>query len=200
MNTAKTISVNPVNKTLGALHPEASIRLFDTKVDLSSEVKSGSGKRALQFFFASSAPSINRYGIYMLVFRVMFAALLIGSGVQLLTQTSLSVSTLGINNLYLSIAEIAAGSMLALGLLSRVAMLAMTALFGYLSVMPLIAGGYDMQSMLCFMGSLVFLTMGAGKFSFDFLIRKAILINSVYRRRRQREERMSYRAFRIQNL
>lgn len=200
MNTAKTISVNPVDKTLGALHPEATIRLFDTNVNSLSETKERNNKNVLQFLFASSAPGVKRFGIYMLIFRVLFASILIGSGVLILTQTFLSSQTLGINNLYLGIGEIVCGSMLALGLLSRLATLSMTALFGYLSVMPLISGSLDMQSLLCFMGSLLFFTLGSGKFSFDYLIKKALVLNSIYRRRKRREERLSYRAFRIQNL
>ncbi len=92
------------------------------------------------------------------------------------------------------------GSLLAIGLLSRIAMLTATCVFGYLSVIAIMAGYFDIQTlMLCF-GSLVFLTIGTGKYSCDFLIRKAMVIRAKRKQKELREHRLSYRAYSLHNM
>lgn len=194
MNIAETISINPVDKTLGALNPAAAARFVR---EHTAPARTSSNKKGiLDFCLASSAPGVSRFGRQMLLFRTMFATLLIISGSFLLsgeltfTSGLFSSSTLGI-------AEIMMGSMLVLGFLSRFAMIGSTLLFGILAGVSVANGVFDMAALLCCLGSMVFMTMGAGKFSADFLIKKAIINRAIARRRQQRADRLTYRAYRV---
>lgn len=199
MNIADTISVNPVSKTLGALHPEAAVRYFNTYAADNSRQKKTAKKSFSKFFFASSAPSVNRFGATVLLFRFLFATIFIISGSFILSG-NLQAPVDFISPLYFGLGEIIVGSLLAIGLLSRIAMLTATCVFGYLSVIDIMAGYFDIQTlMLCF-GSLVFLTIGTGKYSCDFLIRKAMVIRAKRKQKELREHRLSYRAYSLHNM
>lgn len=135
----------------------------------------------------------------MLFCRLLFSALLIISGSFILSGEILP-STYIIDSFYLGLGEIIAGSMLALGLLSRFVMGSATLFFGYVAIISIMSGIFDMQALLCCMSSLVFFIMGAGKYSCDFLIRKSILLRSIRHQKKIREQRLSYRAYRIHNM
>lgn len=199
MNIAETISVNPVSKTLGALNPEATINFIHThQIETLSKRKASKSSRSA-LLFASSTPGSKDYGVAMLLLRLLFSALLIVSGSFIISGEISSPVNL-INTQYFGLAEIIAGTMLALGLMSRIAMTASTIFFGYISYTAIMTGIFDMQALLCCLTSGVFMVLGAGKYSSDFLIRKAMILR---RRRRQKqlcEERLSYRAFRLQNM
>lgn len=199
MNIAETISVNPVSKTLGALHPEAALRFLNTESTKSLKQKRTEQHSLSRVLFASSSPSVKEYGATMLLFRLLFSALFIVSGSFILSG-EIEASTNLINAQYLGLGEIIAGGMLALGLFSRLAMGASTVFFGYVATVSIMAGVFDVQALMWCFGSLVFFTMGSGKYSSDFLIRKAIILRSRRREKKLRENRLSYRAFRIQNM
>lgn len=199
MNIAETISVNPVSKTLGALHPEAALKFLNTE-SAKSLRQNRTGKNSFsRFLFASSSPSVKGFGQSMLVFRLLFSALLIISGSFILSG-QIAASTNLFPSQYLGLGEIIIGGMLALGFLSRLAMGVSTVFFGYIATMSIMSGVFDAQALMWCLGSLVFLTMGTGKYSSDFLIRKAIVLRSRRKERKLRENRLSYRAFRIQNM
>lgn len=199
MNIADTISVNPVSKTLGALHPEAAARFFNTNTSDAVKKAKSSRQTVSGILFASSTPSVNHFGATILLLRLLFSTILIVSG-SLILSGEIFAPTEMINAEYLGLGEIIAGSMLALGFLSRVAMGISTGLFGYIAAMAIMSGVFDMQALLCCMGSLVFLVMGTGKYSCDFLLRKTIILQARRRQKRIREQRLSYRAYRIHNM
>lgn len=199
MSTTNTISVNPVSKTLGALHPEAAIRFFNTYAVDSSKQRLKTKKSFARFFFASSAPSINRFGSSVLLFRLLFAIIFILSGSFILSG-NLESPTNVFAPQHMAIGEIIIGSMLAVGLLSRVTMGIATGVFGYLATISIMSGNFDIQILLFCLGSLVFLTMGTGKYSADFLIRKALVIRAKRRQKEIKEQRLSYRAYRLYNM
>ncbi|MDE6796163.1 MAG: DoxX family protein [Muribaculaceae bacterium] len=201
MNIAETISVNPVSKTLGALHfrPETALNFLSSESAKSLKQKRTEKNSFSKFLFASSSPSVKGFGKSMLVFRLLFSALLIVSGSFILSG-EISATTNLIEAQYLGLGEIIIGSMLALGFLSRFAMGVSTVFFGYIAAMSIMSGVFDAQALMWCLGSLVFLTMGTGKYSSDFLIRKAIVLRSRRRERELRENRLSYRAFRIHNM
>lgn len=201
MNIAETISVNPVSKTLGAINfrSETALGLLYTE-SAKSLKQNRTGKNSFsKFLFASSSPSVKGFGKSMLLFRLLFSALLIVSGSFILSG-EITASTNLIDSQYLALGEIIVGGLLALGLFSRFAMGVSTLFFGYVATLSIMSGVFDLQALMWCLGSLVFFAMGTGKYSSDFLIRKAILLRSRRREEKLRENRLSYRAFRIQNM
>lgn len=199
MNTAETISVNPVSKTLGALNPEATLRFLEEnarKVDLSHD------KKALSLsclFFHTSTPGVSAFSGRMLVFRLMFAALLIVSGSFILAG-EITSPIYCLNAEAVALTEIIAGGLLAIGFLSRPAMTAAAVLFGWSATLNAMEGMFDMQAMLCCLGSLFFMVMGTGRFSTDFLIRKAMVVRKQRKQKQLRADRLSYKAYRIHTM
>lgn len=194
MNLSDIISVDPAKTTLGALHPEVASRLLRNS-RIYRKVAPPAKRTALNFFFASLAPGVNRFGGYMLLFRCLFAALLIVSGSFILYGEIEAPESLMPGHVF-AIIEIVAGSMLALGFFNRLASLAVTIMFATVSVTSILHGVFDMQSFLTLFGCLLFLLLGTGKYSCDFLIRKAIIAKAAKRRNRLEQERLTYKAFR----
>ena len=131
----------------------------------------------------------------MLLFRSLFAAILIVSGSFIIVGEIEALESL-IPDLDFAVAEIISGALIALGLLTRFASFATTMMFGALSIVSILSGIFNLQAMMSLFGSLVFLIFGAGKFSCDFLLRKAIINKASARRRKIENERLSYKAFR----
>lgn len=197
MNVAETISINPVDKTLGALNPAAAARFVR---EHTAPVKSTSNKKGvLDFCFATSAPGMKRFGKQMLLFRSMFATLLIISGSFLVSGEIVSTSDL-LTSTTLGIAEIVMGSMLVLGFLSRYAMMASTVLFGIFAGTSIANGVFDTSALLFCLGSMVFMIVGTGKFSADFLIKKALITRAITHRHQQRADRLTYRAYKMHHF
>lgn len=190
---AEIISVDPAELTLGALHPEFTARMA-RKVNV--DAPSVSKKAWLNLIFACSTPGVARNSRNMLLLRVCFAALLIVSGAFILSSEIISPLA-GYSPELFAALEIAAGSLLALGLFTRFAMFAAVVGFGYMSFMSISAGVFDMQSLLSCLASLSFFLLGAGRYSADFLLRKSIILNAARRRRQRRADRMSYKAYRL---
>lgn len=190
---ADIISVDPAQNTLGALHPEVVERIA-RKVNV--DTPTVSKQTWLNMVFACSTPGVVRNSRTMLLLRLCFAALLIVSGAFILVGEIYSPLAGYDSTLYAGI-EIAIGSMLALGLLTRFAMIAAVAGFGFMSYLSISAGVFDMQSLLCCFASLAFFLLGAGRYSADFLLRKAIILNAARRRRQRRADRLTYKAYRM---
>ena len=199
MNTAQTISVNPVSKTLGALNPEATVRFLQQHARKVDVFKNQKPLTMSSFLFACSAPTSYSYGGAILLLRVLFSALLIVSGGFILAG-EISSPINFIEAEYFALGEIFAGALLAFGLLSRPAMLIASAIFGISVFNSIMAGIFDMQSLLSLLGSVFFLVMGAGRYSTDFLIRKAMVLRKRENQRKIREQRLSYRAYRLQHM
>lgn len=193
MKISDVISVDPCRITEGAKHPELAAR-FLRKSRMMAKTATPSKRGFLNFLFASLAPGVNRHGVQMLLVRLCFSAIFIVSGSFILSGETVAPAT-GIEPYYFALAEIVVGSMLALGLFARVAMLVATAGFGFLAAEAIIAGVFDMTWLLCTCGSFAFLLMGVGKYSCDTLIRKSIIKAAMRRRRRLGARRMSYKAF-----
>lgn len=195
MNVAETISVNPGQKTLGALHPEAVARFLRTTEFRNNNTSSQ--KMWMRLTFAASVPGVKRYSGALLVLRLLLSAIFIVSGSFILSGEIYSPSS-PLTSFALGLGEIIVGSMLATGFLSRFAMLAATALFATMSVESIMAGIFDMQSLMCCMLSVIFLVLGAGRYSFDYLLRRAIIRHAIKRRRHREAMRLTYRAYQYQ--
>ena len=190
---AEILSVDPAEITLGALHPEFTARLA-RKVNV--ETPTVSKMTWLNMVFACSTPGVVRNSRNMLLLRLCFAALLIVSGAFILSSEIVSPLADYSPALFAAL-EIAAGSMLALGLFTRFAMFAAVAGFGFMSFMSISAGVFDMQSLLSCLASLTFFLLGAGRYSSDFILRKAIIRSAARRRRQRKADRLSSKAYRL---
>lgn len=192
MNYSDIISVNPGKLTLGALHPEGATRLIRTNINInSSTVKK---HRFLDFIFAVKAPGINRFGKYMLVMRLLFATILISSGCLTLNGSITNALTI-ISSQVSGILQITAGAMLALGLLTRISILSIGIILSASILITFTNGMPDMSALSSLFTCILFIIMGAGKYSLDFLIRKGVIINATRRRKRNEMKRMTYKAF-----
>lgn len=196
MNTAaEIISVDPAQTTLGALNPALAERIC-RKVDVSAPSLFSNRRMWLNMTFACSTPGVARNSRSMLLLRLFFATLMIISGAFILSGEIYSPLAGYSPNLFAGL-EIAVGSMLAIGLFTRFASFAAVAGFAFMSFQSISAGVFDMQSLLCCFASLAFFMLGAGRYSADFLIRKSIIISAANRRRRQKSDRLSYKAYRM---
>lgn len=194
MNLSDIISVDPAKKTLGALHPDTACRIL-RRSRIYNNIAKPAKKKTLDFLFASLAPGVDKFGGYMLLFRSLFAAMLIVSGSFIIVGEIEAQESL-IPDFDFAVAEIISGTLIALGLLTRFASFATTMMFGALSIVSILSGIFNLQAMMSLFGSLVFLIFGAGKFSCDFLLRKAIINKASAKRRKIENERLSYKAFR----
>ncbi len=199
MNISETISVNPVSKTLGTLNTEATLEFIRNHTASAERSAKTSNRPAGKMLLASSTPGVASYGVAILLLRFLFAAMLIVSGSFILSGEIMSPFGF-IDSVAFATGEIIIGGMLALGLLSRVAMSIAVLCFGYASFLSIEAGVFDLQSLLLCLGSSFFLIMGTGRFSCDFLIRKAIVLRRQRKERKLRQDRLTYRAYRIQNM
>lgn len=195
MKFSRVLSVDPGRITLGALHPEAAGRIIRTKV-LSPVYKQHDSRNRLNIALACTTPGVNLYGSYILLLRVLFASLLIVSGALILDNEIIAPENIMDNKIF-AWGEIIAGAMLATGLFSRFAMMASAVVFCIIAVKSTIGGEFDMQSIACFIGCAIFLIAGAGKYSLDFLIRKAIIDYALRKRRKMKKDRMSFKAYSV---
>lgn len=196
MNLSKTISVDPGKMTLGELHHEADNGFVRKATSTIANTASPlpRAKTTRNFLFACSMPTANQYGGRMLMVRWMMGALLVVSGSLILSGNIASPQVITEPGAF-AVGEIVCGAMLALGLLTRVAMSAAAIVFCAMTVESVTNGIFSMQDFMCLLASVIFLIMGAGKFSCDFLIRKALVRRSVRRRRQRRNRPLTYKAF-----
>lgn len=191
-NRTEIISVDPGRKTLGALYSTVNPSILETASrTVCSERKSVMSE--VNAMLPTSAPGVDRFGVYMLSFRIFLASMLATSGILILSG-HLTAPTSPLPALHYAIFEIIAGVSLGLGLFTRFSMGAITLLFTASAVESLVAGVFDMQAFLSFFGCLWFFTAGSGKYSCDFLIKKGLRKRAIKRRHRLQEDRLSYRA------
>lgn len=194
MNVSDTLSVDPGRTTLGDLHPELDTKLLRRKKMVGMRRKR-SAKKALNFIFAINALRADGKAVAMLLIRWALGALLIVSGSFILSgEINTPVEYLDPD--IFAILEIVAGSMLVLGVFTRFAMGIATIGFITVSILATCKGVFDMQSFMSSISCMIFLVFGSGKYSADFLIRKAIILHNNRRRRKKIEKEMSYQAFR----
>lgn len=194
------ISVNPGATTLGQLHPESANSFMQRAVKSAYE-ESPSKRMILDLFFGSIAPGVNSYGSLMLLVRFLIGGLLVAAGIFSLsgisTPTSFGTSlTMMGGNVMSWMMTIVVGSMLALGSLTRFASFFAAFSFGGYAVAGMMAGLFPVQDFLLTFISIGFIFSGAGRYSLDFIIRKAIIRNAVARHQRNRNRPITYRAFR----
>ncbi len=194
MNTSDTLSVDPGRTTLGALHPEMATQFLRKKLISRPYSKSGR-KNTLDFIFASAAPRSGRIGAALLFLRLAFASILIVSG-SFITIGEINPPETPFPPSAYAISQIAIGAMLALGLFTRFAMAASIATFAIMAGQSIAAGIFTPLTLTLTLASATFLILGSGKYSADFLIRKALILPASRRRRHQKAKRISYQAYR----
>ncbi len=181
MNTSDTLSVDPGRTTLGALHPEMATQFLRKKIISRPYSKSGR-KNTLDFIFASAAPRSGRIGAALLFLRLAFASILIVSG-SFITIGEINPPETPFPPSAYAISQIAIGAMLALGLFTRFAMAASIATFAIMAGQSIAAGIFTPLTLTLTLASATFLILGSGKYSADFLIRKALILHASRRRR-----------------
>ena len=190
MNVSDTLSVDPGRTTLGDLHPELDSK-FSRRKRMVGMRRKRSAKKVLNFIFAINALRADGKAVAMLLIRWALGALLIVSGSFILSgEISSPVEYLGTDIIAVfAILEIVVGTMLVFGIFTRFAMGVATIGFVTVSIIATCKGIFDISC-------LVFLVFGSGKYSADFLLRKAIIQHNNRRRRKKIEKKMSYQAFR----
>lgn len=197
MNFTDVISVDPGQMTLGSLHPAKSGNPLENSAVPAAHQAAGTDD-AWNVVFASATPHSNRYGICILMLRFLFAAVMIVAGSFILTGQINSSFTLFPTDIY-AVTMIVFGGMLALGFLSRLAMLGGTAIFGFAVFHTIMAGLFNMSFIMLCLGCLVFLMLGNGRFSIDGFIRQSIRRHQIRRRKKIAANRLTYRAYRYAN-
>lgn len=195
MNITDILSVDPGQNTLGSLHKDIAGTILRNSGIVRDNVHSNSSY-SLNLIFASATPGGMRYGLCLLIFRAMFAAILIVSGSFILSGEIVRQVPLIPIEIF-AIGEITIGCFLFLGLLTRFTMLTALVGFGMIAVFNIMNGIFNMSSLMLCMTSFIFLILGSGKLSFDFLIRKAIISRDNKKRRKLISDRMSYRAYKV---
>ncbi len=168
---ASILSVNPVSKTVGAMHPE----LTDT-LRRGSEVLARRTRGLLPMlsaFFATDA-SVKTSAL-LLATRTLFGAMFIVMGLS--TSSLLPVETTFAAPLWASPLEICAGVALILGLFSRLSMLVLTVLYGMLTWEAASAGMFPQTALFCTLGALLNCIAGPGRFSIDMLLHNMLRRN-----------------------
>lgn len=198
MNFTDIISVDPGQKTLGSLHPEITDTILRNSV-LGVKNESTHSYGLLGVFFAAATPGSRRYGLCILLLRMLFATIVIVAG-SFILYGEISAPAIPLAPQVYAIALIVIGSMLAVGFLSRIATLTGFAGFAYIAVSAIFMGVFNISALMLCMGSLAFLMLGTGRYSLDFFIRKSIHNRSVNRRRKIAERRLTYQAYRYASL
>lgn len=183
MKITDTISVNPSKKTLGHVDaPSASI--FRSPV-IASETENHSID-FLKILFPTSASATSEYRKYAVPLRTLFATILIVTGITMLE----AAATTG-----LAICTLCFGGILALGLFTRPVMLGASVYFCIIGALALRAGIADMSVFALMFGCIIFALMGAGKYSCDQVLRKALLRQRKISERKRKDNLMGYKAF-----
>lgn len=192
MKTVKSmiLTVNPAESTVGALHPEACMRLLRRKVDTEGATvarrKSGGLLRAL---FGATSVSASRSRM-MLVLRVLFGGFLIVHGV------------LGVHSALIeSVFAMGVGMMVMMGVATRFVMTASGVCFAIMSGMAIEQGAFPQTDLLIAVMSVGIAMAGPGRYSLDALLRRGIF-RSIrrYETRKLMQRRFSYRAYQYAHL
>lgn len=190
MNVSDTLSVDPGRTTLGDLHPDLNAKAIRRKRLAGMRIKRPQ-KKILNFIFAINSLRSNGKSLAMLVIRCALGALLTVSGCFII-KGEIYPPFENIDPVLYGCLEIFSGSMLIMGLFTRLAMAVATIGFGIIASLDISNGMFDMQALMSCVACLVFLIFGAGKYSCDFLLRKAIIIRNIRKLRKKREQEMAY--------
>lgn len=186
MNNVKTISVEPAKITLGEQIRKESQSKFLRSHILESRHITISKKDVMTLCFPSTSNGMDLLSKYALPMRSVFAALLIISGIPYLSVSGLSLA--------FGIVSITFGAMLALGLLSRIAMGLSAVMYCAAGLFALRHGIYDILSFTLMFGSVLFFFLGSGKYSCDTFIRRSLIRKSLRNREKETEKALSYKA------
>ncbi len=163
-----TLSVNPVAKTLGAMHPELQATILRSGRAIANETR-----RAAIFLSAVFAVNASRRSsALLLATRILFGLMFILMGLCSLDvmpmQTAFTLPAWG------AALEVIAGCALMLGLFSRISMLMLTALYGWMTWQVALAGLFPQTAILCTLGALLNCIAGPGRYSLDMPLYKSL--------------------------
>lgn len=185
MNAVSNIlSVNPSQKTLGAMNPELGFRVALRYIREDGE--SARIKRIVRRFFVVNTSWSKTTERIVAVMRIMFAAVLIYAGVFVYGNTNVMAST-GI---------ILGGTMLAFGMMTRQAMAICGFMSFILGFLGMEAGNIDAWAWTLGTGCLVFSIIGAGRISADSVLRLKVFrfFNRRHINLRRRDRELTYKA------
>ena len=163
MKITDTISVNPGKTAVG--HETLTNSLLRTPVINKENISNHID--LISFICPSTGLGIDAFKKYALPLRCIYATILIIAGLILLEDPMSKSIALGI-------IEITTGGFLAVGLLTRPVMIAASLYFIITSALSIRVGATDITTLSLLFGSLLFSAFGSGKYSLDFIIRKAI--------------------------
>lgn len=196
MNKIEVLSVNPGTNTLGALNPEIasavarSSRIIGNRSDTLID-------DTLDFLTAVRHPSAMRLGSALLLLRIAFGVLLIVTGCLAIPSLYTLNSIADLQPYWVGVLQVAVGSMLCLGMASRMATLAGMLAFGTLSAMAISEGSLPQTDLLYTFACFTFFVLGPGRISVDGLLHKYIIIMRQHHKdpARLAKKRLSYKAF-----
>lgn len=203
MSQATVISVNPAKSTLGDLNPGATARILRSRV-LEQEAEIPSFKKAINGLFALGNVRGASRSVSLMLVRSLVGAILILSGISSsfggvlpfgsgLETAHFAFSTLGV-------LQIVAGSVLCLGLFTRIALAVVGVVSGIMFVAGLFSGEFLQPQAMLLAITAVFALVGPGAHSVDSTIRASLYKAYRNRVRRKAERRLSYEAFRYQQF
>ena len=183
MKIADTISVNPRNTTLG--QSEKADNMFRVSI-----INKEASKNSLfSLAIPSEATGIAEIRKYALPLRTLFASILIVTGISIIQTASLPINT------SIAIVEIIGGIFLAFGFLTRPIMLISAIFFGITTALSIRTGNTDFSILSLMFGCLIFSALGSGKYSIDFLNRRAMLRSKRKSKIIKSSRALGYKAF-----
>lgn len=186
---------------MGELNPGAAGRLLRNRM-MHSEKAYNSVKRTLNAIFAVSRRKEASRNVVLLLVRMLAGALLIFTGLSTGFGGLVPYpDTMQLSEFQVSLAavtELAAGSVLCLGLCTRVLLSSASVIFGFSFIQGIMVNEFIQTDAFLCMLTMVFALTGAGRISVDAILRRGIF--HLYRRRRQRivAKRLTYEAFQYQ--
>ena len=162
------LSVNPVAKTLGAMHPE----LHATLLRGGRAIAHNTRRAAVLLSAVFAVNASRRSSTLLLATRLLFGTLFIIMG--LCSLDLLPVQTAFHLPRWAAIMEIASGGALMLGLFSRLAMLTLFGVYAWVSYEALITGFFPQTALLCTLGALLNCIAGPGRYSLDMSLYRTL--------------------------
>lgn len=188
MNNYRTISVEPAKLTLADKNNK-ELAAEKLRINMISYDKAPAKDKVLiNILVPSQSLGLKVLNKYILPLRALFSALLIIFSVSLFQSgTSLGVA----------IISLIVGSCLAVGFMTRITMGLSALFFAALGIVALRSGITDINAFTLMFGSALFFITGSGQFSADRYIRKSLSRYIINRKKTQRIERLSYKAFNV---
>ena len=184
MKLTDTISVNPGKTALG--HTDAASALFRNPVLGNQSARTFD---AMALIFPSSAAGTSEFRKYSVPLRTLFATILLVTGI-----TALSMP-FGPYSVAFAVCSLAFGAFLGLGFLTRPVMAGAAVYYCICGALSLRAGAPDITTFSLMFGCAIFCVVGAGKYSCDTLIRRAIRRHIAAGEKKRKENTLGYKAF-----